>query len=229
VIFDMDGVLIDSEPVYRELEKRLFAQLHAPVNEQEHASFVGTTAVAMWSAVKSSFQLPQTVDELVALEETEYLRFVASSADLHPVPGIPKLLAELAYAKVKTGLSSSSSREIVLTVLRRCGWMHYFSAITSGSDVSQGKPAPDTYLRTARLLGVDPFQCMAIEDSSNGVRAAKAAGMTCLGFKPPTSTQELHEADWIVSDLREVDVESLRHRMNWHARESALIPIEPKD
>jgi len=118
------------------------------------------------------------------------------------IPGVRPLLEELDQMGTLMAVASSSSREIVELILSKLAIRHFFTATVSGKDASQGKPAPDIFLKAAAALGVEPGKCVVIEDSPPGVDGAKKAGMTCIGFANPNSgEQDLTSADLILKDF----------------------------
>ncbi len=198
LIFDMDGVLVDTEPIYFAANNHIFNQLGFSVNHAGYARFIGLDAHRMWSQLKAEQNLPQSVDALVKMEKAGMVSGLLA-ADLSPMAGLSDLLAELASRGVALALASSSSHRVIEIILRKLGFAHTFAAIASGEDVTHGKPAPDIFLLAAQRLGAAPATCTVIEDSANGVRGAKAAGMRCVGFRNPGSgAQDLSEADVII-------------------------------
>ena len=126
---------------------------------------------------------------------------------IEPIPGIVELLEELRRQRIAIGLASSSPRSFIEAVLAKFKIREYFACVVSGEEMPAGKPAPDIYLEAARQLHVPPEQCVVLEDSRNGVLAAKRAGMTCIGFANPASGgQDLSAADRIVHAISEIKV-----------------------
>jgi len=122
-----------------------------------------------------------------------------------------ELLKELRYNKVKIALASSSSVEVINVFISKLGVGHYFQQIISGDFVEKGKPAPDIFIHTAQALQESSANCVVIEDSANGVKAAKAAGMKCIGFLSPNSgAQDLSPADMVVDDFTKLTVSIIK-------------------
>lgn len=211
VIFDMDGVIIDSEPVYYESNNELFHELGFSVTKDEYQTFVGKSARKIWSDLKKKHGLPQSVDDLVKRESSHFLSKLRQITELKPIDGVQSLITSIHNANIPTALASSSTRECIDIVLRRLNLMRYFNKRVSGEDVQHGKPNPDIFIHTAELLGISSHECLVIEDSHNGVRAAKSAGMYCIAYKNPNTTgeQDLSSADMIISDYAEVDLNSI--------------------
>lgn len=210
VIFDMDGVLVDSEPAHHEVESILFRELGIRLRPGERDAFTGMSGTKMWEHLKETHGLAPSVQELLDRDNRFRLSYFVSLPRLTPIEGSRELLEKL-HGRVRLALASSSSPEIINAVIDRLGIRDFFEAVVSGQSVRRGKPDPDIFLRTASLLGVGPSACMVIEDSANGAKAAAAAGMACVGFRSPNSRgQDLSGADWVVDDLRVIDLESLQ-------------------
>ncbi len=198
VIFDMDGVIVDSEPIHYRLNQELFQKLQLNITEEEYRTFVGVTDWDMWSAIKARHRRPETVEELLSMHR-EHSRAEMEKFDLEPIPGIPELLKRLKAARLKLAIASSAPVDWIMVVVRKCGLESYFDVLVSGEHVAHGKPAPDIFLLAAEKLGVSPDECLVIEDAERGVQAAKAAGMQCVGYQNPHSyAQDLSLADRII-------------------------------
>jgi HAD superfamily hydrolase (TIGR01509 family) len=201
IIFDMDGVLLDSEPMHRELNQGLFRELGANVSDAAYNAYIGMATPLMWQMVIDTWSLPYMVEELVQQEqERKYQEF--STRPLEPSAGLVTLLQELKAAGRKLAVASGSPGRNIALVLERLGIAGYFDAVVSSEEVAQGKPAPDVFLEAARRVGVAPARCAVIEDAANGIRAARAAEMPCVGYQNPTSGhQDLSAAHLIVDSL----------------------------
>ena len=202
VIFDMDGVLADTEPLYVELNARFLADRGIALADVGYEQYVGISAKTMWSRLREQFHLPETVDWLIAREKATFYEHLCRKNDLPAIAGVEDLLMELRAREVRIALASSSARRNIDLVLEKTGLADFFSVITAGEEVEKGKPAPDIFLLAASRLQVSPDDCLVIEDSRNGVWAAKDAGMTCVGFRNPGSgNQDLARADLVVADF----------------------------
>jgi HAD superfamily hydrolase (TIGR01509 family) len=204
LIFDMDGVLIDSEPLHKQIEQDILKELGVNVSLEEHFKFASMGKV-MWDIMKKryGFNREATADELHKEKEKRYVKALTSKP-IYPIDGLKELVA---YAKEKglvMAVASSSGVYNINLVLKAIGLEEYFSLIVSGEQVPRNKPYPDIYLKTAELLKLDVKECAVVEDSANGVKSAKAAGMYCIGFRNLSSgNQDISPADVIVDSLRE--------------------------
>lgn len=208
VIFDMDGVLVDSEPIHKEADVETFrtAGLDVPVRAlQEYAGVGGDR---FFSEVLARFGGRGDPAALRAVKNRILAGRLRSACP--PVPGSRALLDRVASLGWRCALASSSDPQIVGLVLAALGIRERFDAVVTGADVARGKPAPDIFLHAARLVGLPPARCVVVEDSAAGTRAARAAGMGCVGLRNPLSgAQDLSAAHRVVESLDAVTAELL--------------------
>lgn len=210
VIFDMDGVIIDSEPLHYEVNQQIFENYGLNISEQEYSSFIGISNQQMWTTIKAKYQISLTVSALVELQQKGNLDYLKNS-DEKPMPGILKLLNDLQIHRVKIGLASSSPREYIDLVLKKFAMASFFQVVVSGEDVKNSKPAPDIFLQASKLINTKPEDCLVIEDSNHGVISAKSAGMKCIGFRNKNSgNQDLSKADLIIDKLDDLNIDCLK-------------------
>jgi haloacid dehalogenase superfamily, subfamily IA, variant 3 with third motif having DD or ED/haloacid dehalogenase superfamily, subfamily IA, variant 1 with third motif having Dx(3-4)D or Dx(3-4)E len=202
IIFDMDGVIVDSEPLHKEVERQMFTEFGMTISPERQHKFTGTSNANMWRQLKVEFKLPYEISYYVGIKEERYLEALAASNSVLLIPGAEELLKNLFSQGVKIAVASSSSLLNIDLVLRKFSIGKYFNALASGEEVALAKPNPAVFLLASQRLGVNPSNCVVIEDSTNGVRAAKAAGMTCVGLQSDSSLgQNLAAADLTVSSL----------------------------
>jgi len=211
VIFDMDGVIVDSEPLHQACERKMFHRLGIQVSAEEHDALVGSTDETMWLKLSQLHSLPVPVEEAVRMKKELYLEFLQLDTHFLPVPFVRELMEDLYQNGFTMALASSSPHEQIRYILDRFDMGQFFSAIISGEDVEEGKPHPGIFLRAAEAVGVDPRSCLVIEDSRNGVTAALSAGMRCVGFSNPNSgNQNLSQAHWIIHSFDELQTGKIR-------------------
>ncbi len=209
VIFDMDGVIIDSEPFHLEVIRQIFGELGIKFSEEEYANYVGFGNEEMWTDIKDKHSLTQSVAQLKDLQISKDIEHIRGGHE-KPIPGVTDLLKNISSNDIPVALASSSSMQLIELIIGSFGLRKYFTAIVSGENMERGKPEPDIFLHTATLLNVPPKACVVIEDSRNGVTAAKAAGMRCIGFRNPNSAnQDISGADLIIDNLTALNVELL--------------------
>lgn len=210
VIFDMDGVIVDSEPIHQECERNMFRMFGITVSKEEHNTLVGTTDETIWSQLKATHRLSVSVSEAIKLKKTLYMHYLKNEARIAPIPHVSTLIAALNKNGFLLALASSSPMEQIQYILHKLRLTHYFKTIVSGEDVNKGKPDPEIFLKAASSIGVDPSSCVVIEDSFNGVSAAISAGMKCIGYRSPHSgNQDLSKAHAIVDSFEELSPASL--------------------
>ena len=198
IIFDVDGVLLDSETLYMEMNQILFQQLGADINYSEYQTFIGISGTKMWTYIKEKSGLTQSVEELIALEK-ELKHITLKAADLVPTVGVVDFLEFLTQRGYTISIASSGLKKNIALILQKLGIEKYFDFIVSGEQVAKGKPEPDIFLAVASHYHINPNDCIVIEDSKNGVAAAKAANMYCIGYYNPNSgNQDLSKADLII-------------------------------
>ncbi|MEF2965323.1 HAD family phosphatase [Paenibacillus sp. M1] len=206
-IFDMDGVIVDSEPFHIDIDIKTMKHLGHEVEENVFIKYVGMTNPEMWKSVREEFSLVQSVEEIIAyqlgLKITEL-----EAIGMEPIEGIRELLLDLKARGIPAGIASSSPRVFIEAVLGKFGLEEFFAGIASGEEVEKGKPAPDVYLEAARQLRVEPEHCLVLEDSRFGVAAGKAAGMRCIGYLNPNSgLQDLTQADAVVKRISDIHLD----------------------
>lgn len=208
-IFDMDGVIIDSEPIHFDIDVKTMKYLGINISPQELERFVGMTNPDMWRILKQEYNISMPIEEIIDVQLSSKIK-VVRELELAPIDGIVELILELKKLDMKLGIASSSPRIFINEVLKKFQIETYFECVVSGEEVTHGKPAPDIYLEAARQLDVNANECIVLEDSRNGIKAAKAASMRCIGFINPNSgDQDLTLADVIVSTIREINVNDL--------------------
>jgi len=182
VIFDLDGVLVDSEQIWNGVKERLVRETGGVWRDEAPHMMMGMSSPEWAIYLRDTLRVPLEAADI----NREVVRRMddAYRSDLPLLPGAVAAVRALA-ARWPLGLASSSNRELIDLVLEQAGFADAFRVTVSSEEVERGKPAPDVYLAAARGLGVEPTDCVAIEDSSNGLRAAAAAGMTVIAVPNP--------------------------------------------
>ena len=202
----MDGVLIDSEPHWRVAEMEVFAKVNLPLTEEMTYQTMGlrTDEVIGYWYQRFPWQHTSQAEVTDDLNATA-LRLIAQHAE--PLPGVYEILSFLEAKALPLALASSSPMPLIEAVLDKLRIRHYFSVVHSGTLEAKGKPDPAVYLTTARQLGIEPSQCLALEDSVNGMRAAIRAGMQTVVIPAPENHNlpEYNEADLKLMSLLDFD------------------------
>ncbi len=206
VIFDMDGVLVDSQPIHYKADMIALEKLGVSVSLEQLQKYTGTSNPNRFARFKKDFGIAQSVEEITVLQESIIFDLIAKN-DLQPIKGVKQLLDNLKLHSLNLAVASSSSHKFIDAVLTKINIKDYFDIIVSGEDLKNSKPAPDIFLATANKLNITPADCIVIEDSENGVLAAIAANMKCIGYINPNSgNQDLTKATLIVDDFTKIDI-----------------------
>jgi HAD superfamily hydrolase (TIGR01509 family) len=201
VIFDNDGLTLDTEHTWTRAETALYARYGTQFTLDHKREMLGTSGEKSALTMERHLGQPGRGDQL-RVELRELVHDELEGTGVEPMPGAVELLEALADRGVPVGLATNSGREFATRALRAAGLIDRFAAVVSAEDVERPKPAPDVYLAAAAELGVDPADCVALEDSETGVAAASAAGMTVVGV-PSFPGIDLDEADLVVPSLRD--------------------------
>ncbi|NVN78233.1 HAD-IA family hydrolase [Enterococcus avium] len=209
IIFDMDGVLVDSEYTYFQSKSQILSEAGHEVEDSYHFQFMGTTSDYMWEKMKQEFSLPLSVAEYI--QQMTALRQAMIKRDgIRVIPHVQEFVKGLSQAGLKLAVASSSSLAEIKVNLAEIGLSEYFSEVVCTEEVEHSKPAPDVYLAAAERIGIVPENCLGIEDTKNGTGAVRNAGMVCVGFANPAfPKQDLAFADRVVSSFSELDADSL--------------------
>jgi beta-phosphoglucomutase len=201
IIFDMDGVLIDSEPFIREAAVRMFAERGLTVQPEDFLPFTGAGEDRFIGGVAEKYGVVLDFEIDKARTYENYGEIVEGK--LQPLPGVHEFIAKARSRGLKLAVASAADAVKVAINLREMGIPRdTFDAVVTGSDVTHKKPDPEIFLAAASKMGVEPADCLVCEDAVNGIKAARAAGMKCLGITTSFSVEEL-QADWHAADLGE--------------------------
>lgn len=208
VIFDMDGVLVNSQPIHYKADIFTLKDLGIAIAQSDLEKYAGTSNPNRFANFKKDFSIKQTIEQITAIQQ-KYIFNLIAKENLEPVSGVKHLIKAL-HINTKIAVASSSSYKFVNAVLNKIGIINFFDEIVSGEDMINSKPAPDIFLATANKLNVFPSDCVVIEDSTNGVLAAIAAKMKCIGYINATSgNQDLSKADLTIDDFNKLDANQI--------------------
>lgn len=210
-VFDLDGVIIDSEPIHAEVGMHVLSDFGEKPSSSELYEFVGIRNEEMWAVLKKRHGIEATVEQLVSRHDFyKQKRFFHEK--LEAIGGIPELIGSAKARGMKIALATSSPRYFAEHVLKNVGLLAYFDALITSDDIRKGKPDPEIYRKAAEALGVRADECVVLEDAFFGIRSAKGAGMKCIAFiNPHSGHQDTTEADFVVSSIRDIDLNSLEN------------------
>lgn len=205
VVFDMDGVLLDSEPLHHETVNALLAEEGAALGLESYLKYVGTTLEDTWGDLVERFKLKRPFAYYRDRYDAEILRHYAEHSVL--LPGAAWLVSELRAHGQRLAVASSSRTAWVEACLSKLGLRQQFTVVVTGDMVQRGKPDPEIYLKAAAALGVAPERCLAIEDAPKGVQSAHRAGMAVVAVDTPyTENVAIPEADARIHTLAQFDL-----------------------
>ena len=208
VIFDMDGVIVESEHLHIKAEQQTMLKHGVRISAEELHTYTGTTAEFMFTELIKKYKLNTTFERV--FNEKEKFMFKLLEKETRPTKGVIELLKKLKRKGIKLGIASSSHRNLIEYILRRLNIVRLFDFVVSAEDIANSKPNPEIFLRSARGLRVEPVECLVVEDAKLGVEAAKNAGMRVVGYRNPNSgDQDLSRADMIIDDFAKLSVEDM--------------------
>ncbi|MDX6189094.1 HAD family hydrolase [Flavobacterium sp. Fl-318] len=211
VIFDMDGVIVDTEPVHRYAYYKQFSELDIEVSEEMYTSFTGFSTRNTFQTLKGHFPtITLEVEDLIQRKRTIFNDAFDTKEDLYLLEGVEDLIKDLYASGIQLILASSASKVTIERVFSRFNLHQYFTDLVSGEDFPQSKPNPAIFLHAASLSKAPKENCIVIEDSTNGVLAAKGADIFCVGYNSPHSKmQDLSASDLIINDFKELNAEKI--------------------
>jgi HAD superfamily hydrolase (TIGR01509 family) len=210
VIFDMDGVIVDTEPVHRYAYFQQFSELKIDVTEEMFTSFTGNSTRNTFQKVKDIFQLDHDVEDLIQRKRTIFNDAFDKKKDLELLNGVEILIKDFHQKGMQLILASSASKVTIERVFNRFKLHDYFTHIVSGEDFPKSKPHPAIFEHAASLSIAPKENCIVIEDSTNGIKAAKAAGIFCVAYNSfHSKDQDLSEADVVINHFNEIDYEKV--------------------
>ena len=211
VIFDMDGVVIDSEEIHKKAYFETFNFINVDVTEELYKTFTGSSTLNAFQKLVAHFQLDIDPEELVLEKRQRYVNYFENDPALHLVHGVKELIEKAYQQGITLILASSSAMENINRVFNRFQLHDYFTHKVSGEDFPKSKPHPAIFEHAASLSFAPKENCIVIEDSTNGIIAAKAAGILCIGYNSEHSkNQDLSQADSVVNHFDELNYDLVR-------------------
>lgn len=223
----MDGVLINSEPVHYRVWKQALAARGIELDHEIYKPCIGSTNGFLMDILHDNYGISRDDKELVETMEQIKKKVIAEEG-FPMIKGVPQLLGRLKDSGYRLAIASSSPPAYIRQVVTSLGIDGYFELLVSGEQVKNPKPAPDVFLEAARQMKLDPEECLILEDSSNGCRAAKAAGMVCCAyFNPDSGKHDLSPADVVIEGYEEIDGAFLE-KVYCHGRHLPALVCETK-
>lgn len=210
VLFDMDGVIVDTEPLHRKAYYKTFDELGIEVSDELYSTFTGASTQKVFDTIIEKFNLIHSVEELMLSKRAAFKDYFYNDSEFDLVPGVRHLIQHYYENDVKLVLASSATLTTINMVFDKFGLEQYFIGKISGADLKESKPHPEIFLLATQMTGEPIENCMVIEDSTNGILAAHRAGIFCAGYKSSnTHQQDYSLANLVVDDFSELELEKI--------------------
>ncbi|WP_294286817.1 HAD family phosphatase [uncultured Chryseobacterium sp.] len=210
VLFDMDGVIVDTEPLHRKAYFKTFNDLGIEVSEDLYTSFTGASTKRVCDTLIDTFNLKQTFEEIAEIKRNYFKEYFYHDEDFDLIPGVKELILHYYDNGIKLILASSATMTTINMVFEKFELEKYFMGKISGADLKESKPHPEVFLLAAGMAGEPVKNCMVIEDSTNGILAAHRAEIFCAAYRSPHSkNQDYTLADTVVSDYSDLELDKI--------------------
>lgn len=209
VLFDMDGVIVNTEPLHKKAYFKALEELNLKFSTEYYEQFTGKAAMEICRTICHDFDLSILPKDLLSLKR-KYFQLFFEQDDLVLIDGVLELIKDYHQNGLTLILASSASMVNIERIFHRFDLNQFFTAKISGAALKASKPHPEIFIRAAELARTPIEKCIVIEDSTNGMKAAKAAGIFCIGFKSPASNQDFSIADKTITDFKEIGFDRLK-------------------
>lgn len=211
VLFDMDGVIVDTEPLHHKAYYQMFDEVGIDVSPALYESFTGQSTINICKRLCDHFDLKKTPESLMFTKRDNFKYLFTNDDSLQLIDGVLDIIQEYYEKELKLVLASSASMMTIDNVFERFDLNQYFIAKFSGADLKQSKPHPEIFEKAAYATGYERANCMVIEDSTNGIKAANAAGIFCVGYDSHHSkNQDYSIANMVISDFQEIQYDKIQ-------------------
>lgn len=212
VLFDMDGVIVDTEPLHRKAYFKMFDDVKIEVTEALYNSFTGQSTINICKRLVNHFNLENSPQELVNTKRKHFKYLFQNDTELALIDGVLDLIKDYYNNGLKLVVASSASMPNINRIFDRFDLNPYFMGKFSGADLKNSKPHPEIFVKAANHTGYEKRECMVIEDSTNGIKAAYDAGIFCVGFKSPhSSNQDYSLASKVISDYDAIYYKKIKY------------------
>lgn len=210
VLFDMDGVIVDTEPLHRKAYFKTFDKLGIEVSEDLYASFTGASTKRVCDTLIETFHLGQTFEEIAKIKRDYFKDYFYNDEEFDLISGVKELIEHYYENGIRLILASSATMTTIDMVFEKFELEKYFSGKISGADLKESKPHPEVFLLAAEMAEQPAENCMVIEDSTNGILAAHRAKIFCVAYRSPHSkNQDYTLADMVVSDYEDLQIDKI--------------------
>lgn len=210
VLFDMDGVIVDTEPLHRKAYFKTFKDLNISVSEEFYTSLTGTSTKKATTMIKEEFNLEVSPEEIAASKRKYFKHYFDTDPDFDLLPGVRELILHYYENEIKLVLASSASMNTINWVFDKFDIGKYFMGKISGADLEESKPHPEIFIKASEIAGEPKENCMVIEDSTNGIVAAHRAGIFCAAYRSEHSKMQKYDlAKIVVTDFSELRLDNI--------------------
>lgn len=211
VLFDMDGVIVDTEPLHRKAYFRMFAELGIEVDEAFYSTFTGRSTQSVCGSIIERYGLSLSWQEVASIKRTYFKNYFDTDPDFDLLPGVLALIKHYFENGIKLVLASSAHINTINWVFEKFDLEKYFVAKISGADLKESKPNPEIFIKAAELADTQREHCMVIEDSTNGILAAHRAEIFCAGYRSEHSTgQDYSKANIVVDVFSDLEIQKVQ-------------------
>ncbi len=216
IIFDMDGVIVDTEPLHYKAYHQMFNDVNIEVSESLYESFTGQSTFSICKQLVSLYNLPLGPQTLVDIKRDHFNLLFKTDSSLDLLDGVLELIKDYHAHGLTLVLASSASMQNINNVFKRFDLDQFFKAKLSGADLKASKPHPEIFINAVKATGFNNDECIVIEDSTNGFKAAKAAKIFCVGYKSPHSkNQDYNIADLIIDNFKEITYNNIIDKLHF--------------
>lgn len=215
IIFDMDGVLVNSEPLHRKAYFNMFEEFNLNVSNRLYESFTGKSTSAICKELCEIFDLSISHEKLMLSKRKHFKTVFDNDPEFQMIDGALSLIKNYFYNNLTLILASSASMTNINRIFKKFDLDKFFKAKISGADLKESKPNPEIFIKAAKLSGFNKSECIVIEDSTNGIIASKSAGIYCIGYNSPNSkNQNYDKADLVISNFNNIRFDYLNKNFN---------------
>lgn len=205
VIFDMDGVIVNSEPLHHKAYKKMFAEFKLNVSNNLYESFTGQSTSSICKQLCEIFNLKESSNDLVVSKRKHFKIIFENDSSFQMIDGALELIKNYFNNNLTLVLASSASMINIDRIFKKFDLNKFFKAKISGADLKESKPNPEIFIKAAKMTGFKKEECIVIEDSTNGIIAAKSAGIYCVGYNSYNSkNQNYDNANLVINELSEI-------------------------
>jgi len=215
VLFDMDGVIVDTEPLHHKAYQMMFNDFEIKVSESMYHGFTGQSTRSICEFLCEHYILKAKPIDLEKTKRAHFTKLFFEDPDLHLINGVEDLIKNYHANGLTLVVASSASMFTINNVMKRFKLDPYFKDKLSGADLKASKPHPEIFINAAKAAGVSPTECFVIEDSTNGIIAAKEANIFCIAYKSENSKdQDYSRADLLISDYNVIKYDTVKDLFN---------------